>query len=255
MMLGAASGGVAFLFSQSANLAQSFFKGEVGPKRFSKRIGNLPAISKPMFGGLFCGLVGLAFPQVLFGGYSVLNELLANNVLPTSLLLGLLALKTATTAVAAGSGLVGGTFAPTLFLGGMTGAAFHNIAGALFKQPVHSSVTLAIPALMMADVPAYTMMGAASVLAAVFRAPLTACLLLFELTRDYNVILPVMASCGVASVVGDILDYKYRQKERKKRRDQDPVSWGDLSDKRIRKVPFFFPKEGKSEAPAPVNQN
>jgi H+/Cl- antiporter ClcA len=249
MMLGATSGGVAFLFSQAANLAQSFFKGEVGPKRFSKRIGNLPAISKPMLGGLFCGLVGLAFPQVLFGGYGLLNELLANNVLPTSLLLGLLALKTATTAVAAGSGLVGGTFAPSLFLGAMTGGAFHNIAGVLFKQPVHSSVTLAIPALMMADIPAYTMMGAASVLAAVFRAPLTACLLLFELTRDYNIILPVMTSCGVASVVGDILDY--RQKARKRRRDQDPVSWGDLSDKRIRKVPFF-PMEDKREAPAPI---
>jgi H+/Cl- antiporter ClcA len=257
MMLGATSGGVAFLFSQAANLAQSFFKGEVGPKRFRKRIGNLPAISKPMLGGLFCGLVGLAFPQVLFGGYSLLNELLANNVLPTSFLLGLLSLKMATTAVAAGAGLVGGTFAPSLFLGAMTGGVFHNIAAALFKQPVvqhsRSSVTLAIlPALMMADVPAYAMMGAASVLAAVFRAPLTACLLLFELTRDYNVILPVMTSCGVASVVGDILDY--RQKERKRRRDQDAVSWGDLSDKRIQKVPFFPKEQDKGEeAPVPVN--
>ena len=50
------------------------------------------------------------------------------------------------------------------------------------------------PILQLADVPAYAMVGAASVLAALFRAPLTASLLLFELTRDYDVILPLMAS-------------------------------------------------------------
>ena len=60
----------------------------------------------------------------------------------------------------------------------------------------------------LADVQAYALVGAAGVLAALFRAPLTASLLLFELTRDYGAILPLMASSGVASVVGDILDVK-----------------------------------------------
>ena len=76
------------------------------------------------------------------------------------------------------------------------------------------------------------MVGAASVLAALFRAPLTASLLLFELTRDYDVILPLMASAGVASLVGDILDDKLEQSRlHLVPRDQDHVSWGDLSDK------------------------
>ena len=66
--------------------------------------------------------------------------------------------------------------------------------------------------MQMADLPAYTMVGSASVLAAVFRAPLTASLLLFELTRDYGVILPLLASSGVASVVGDILETKQQSK-------------------------------------------
>lgn len=75
------------------------------------------------------------------------------------------------------------------------------------------------------------MVGAASVLAALFRAPLTASLLLFEITRDYDVILPLMASAGVGSLVGDILETKVEQRQDRRRRDQDSVSWGDLADR------------------------
>mmetsp|Transcript_544 Transcript_544/g.1009 ORF Transcript_544/g.1009 Transcript_544/m.1009 type:complete len:91 (+) Transcript_544:655-927(+) len=69
------------------------------------------------------------------------------------------------------------------------------------------------------------MVGAASVLAALFRAPLTASLLLFECTRNYDVILPLMASAGVASLTGDIVE-KWLDEEQ---RENDPVSWGDLA--------------------------
>jgi H+/Cl- antiporter ClcA len=72
------------------------------------------------------------------------------------------------------------------------------------------------------------MVGSASVLAALFRAPLTASLLLFELTRDYDVILPLMASAGVGSLVNDMVEQKF---ERLRRREEDAVSWGDLADK------------------------
>jgi H+/Cl- antiporter ClcA len=71
------------------------------------------------------------------------------------------------------------------------------------------------------------MIGAASVLAALFRAPLTASMVLFELTRDYDVILPLMVTAGLGSLVGDILDDKFELAKR--RRDQDTVSWGDLA--------------------------
>jgi H+/Cl- antiporter ClcA len=195
---------------------------------------SLPPFAKPLLGGLACGIVGLFYPQILFFGYDTLNALLANNSLPTSLVLSLLVVKIIMTAVSAGSGLVGGTFAPSLFMGAMVGASFHNIMSSLFQavMGLGSVGMFQIPLLQLADVPAYAMVGAASVLAALFRAPLTASLLLFELTRDYDVILPLMASAGVGSVVGDILEDKFERAklQRQRRRDQDPVSWGDLSD-------------------------
>ena len=73
------------------------------------------------------------------------------------------------------------------------------------------------PTPQLADVPAYAMVGAACVLAALFRAPLTASLLLFELTHDYDVILPLMANAGIGSCVADILDHKVSTR----RRDSD----------------------------------
>jgi H+/Cl- antiporter ClcA len=57
----------------------------------------------------------------------------------------------------------------------------------------------------------------------------TATLLLFELTRDYNVILPLLASVGLAALLADILDYKFERD--KERRAKDAASWGDLADR------------------------
>lgn len=235
LLLGAVSGFVAFFFSRVANLSKSFFDGDLGADSVRSVMHSLPPTVKPLMGGLLCGIVGLFFPQILFFGYETLNSLLANTTLPTTLLLSLLFVKTVMTAVSAGSGLVGGTFAPALFLGAMVGASFHNIVALLFQLVMQLGGTgvFQTPLLELADVPAYAMVGAASVLAALFRAPLTASLLLFELTRDYDVILPLMASAGVGSVVGDILEEKFelaQERRQRRRRDQDSVSWGDLSD-------------------------
>jgi H+/Cl- antiporter ClcA len=229
LLLGATSGVVAFAFSQTAKAARDLFDGEVGPEGLRNVAKNLPNGAKPVIGGLLCGLIGLVFPQILFFGYETLNSLLAKSSLPTMTLLSLLVVKTIATALAAGSGLVGGTFAPSLFLGAMTGAAFHNIVDSVLVVP--GSITGY--SMQLADVPAYAMVGAASVLAALFRAPLTASLLLFELTRDYDVILPLMASAGVGSLIGDIIEAKVgREQVVDLRRDKDPVSWGDLASRK-----------------------
>jgi H+/Cl- antiporter ClcA len=128
LLLGCISGCVAFVFGFLANKAQALFSGDIGFPFLRRAMQSVPKPIKPVIGGLLCGFVGLSFPQILFFGYETLNSLLANNSLPTTLLLALLAIKTIMTAVSAGSGLVGGTFAPSLFLGAMTGASFHNVS-------------------------------------------------------------------------------------------------------------------------------
>jgi H+/Cl- antiporter ClcA len=193
----------------------------------------MPKYTKPVVGGLLCGLIGLVFPQTLFFGYETLNPLLGNTSLSTTVLVSLLGAKIVSTAIAAGSGLVGGTFAPSLFLGAMVGASFHNFLDFLLQFSASHGGSVGASMMQLADVPAYAMVGAACLLASLFRAPLTATLLLFELTRDYNVILPLMASAGIGSLVADIIEAKVEQERvLQLRRDRDTVSFGNLSDKR-----------------------
>lgn len=196
LLLGSLCGVFAFAFSQLSNGSKQLFDGELGPEPLRDSMTAIPSVAKPVLGGLFCGLVGIAYPQILFFGYETLNNLLTKTSLSTELLLTLLAVKMVTTSVASGSGLVGGTFAPSLFFGGMLGASFHNVFEYLFQSYGDG----------LAELPAYAMIGSASVLAALFRAPLTASLLLFECTREYEIILPLMASAGLASVVADVLE-------------------------------------------------
>jgi len=214
LLEGAFSGLVAVAFSQSAKLAKRMFDGEAGPSPVKKAFGSLPQYARPMIGALICGIVGTFYPQVLFFGYETLNGLLSNNAIPTVTLLTLLGAKIFTTAISAGSGLVGGVFAPSLFMGGMCGASFHNIVQWLFRTFDATSLSgyqIFFPmgiVFQLADVPAYAMVGAASTLAALFRAPLTASLLLFELTRSYDILIPLLASAGVGSLVSDIIENK-----------------------------------------------
>lgn len=118
LLLGASCGLVSVIFSQTAKWSKDVLDGNVGPAFIRNSFGALPAAAQPIIGGLTCGGVGYFYPQVLFFGYETLNGLLENDNLSTELLLTLLVAKTFTTAVSAGSGLVGGTLAPSLFLGG-----------------------------------------------------------------------------------------------------------------------------------------
>ena len=241
LILGACSGLVAVVFSQTAKLAKSVSDGDAGPEWMRSSVGILPGPLQPILGGLTCSAVGYVFPQILFFGYETLNSLLRNNDLSTELLLSLLAAKIFTTAVSAGSGLVGGILAPSLFLGGMVGGAFHNIVADLFqhlhlatnivKEGIAAGPTFMVeriqipsgPTFELADVSAYAMVGAASVLASLFRAPLTASLLLFELTRNYDVLLPLLASAGLGSLIFDLMERKVEEMKLDAKISQDRV--------------------------------
>ena len=131
--------------------------------------------------------MALKLPQVLGVGYETVQAMLQDVKFSLPLLLLLLFVKLAMTAISLGSGLVGGIFAPAMFLGASLGSAY-----ALFLAMV--------PGLgeHVAGPPAYAMVGMAAVLAGSARAPLTAILLMFELTRDYRIVLPLMAAVGLS---------------------------------------------------------
>lgn len=212
LLLGATSGLMAVVFSQTAKVAKAGFDGEIGPQPLRDAIEGLPEFAKPVVGGLTCGIVGLFYPNILFFGYETLNGLLLNNQIDTGFACALLAAKIFATAISAASGLVGGTFAPALFMGGMVGVSFHNIMVESLDVSTLDFLTSTFgSAFQIADVPAYTMVGAASFLAALFRAPLTASLLAFELTKNYDVLVPLLASAGVGTLFCDLIENRLEE--------------------------------------------
>ncbi len=108
ILLGMSCGLVSVMFSQSAKFFKDLFSGNIGPESVRDVFSTVPTPTLPIVGGLTCGVVGHFYPQVLFFGYETLNRLLEDNSIPIELLLTLLAAKMFTTAISAGSGLVGG---------------------------------------------------------------------------------------------------------------------------------------------------
>ena len=144
----------------------------------------VPDITKPAIGGLVVGALATVFPHVLGIGYETIDMALAGKGV-WYLLLGLILLKLFATSVTLGSGGSGGIFAPSLFLGAMTGGFLGTIVHHLFP-----SVT--------AGPGAYALVGMGAVVAATTHAPLTAMIIIFEMTGDYKIIPSVMAACVIS---------------------------------------------------------
>ncbi|WP_410507439.1 chloride channel protein [Methanosarcina hadiensis] len=151
----------------------------------------LHPVFKPALGGLALGAIGLFYPRVLGMGYNVIMDALNSN-LAFSLLLILLVLKILAFSLTLGSGGSGGVIAPALFTGAMLGGAFGTAANIIFPGTI-------------AESGAYAMIGMGAVFAGTARAPLTAILILFEMTRDYSLILPLMFSCVLSNVMSNAL--------------------------------------------------
>ncbi|MFC1558803.1 chloride channel protein, partial [candidate division KSB1 bacterium] len=146
----------------------------------------IPDYIKPMLGGLIIGAISLRFPEVLGTGYEAIDLALAGKL--TSLVLfSLIFLKLSAVSITLGSGGSGGIFAPSLFLGAMTGGFVGVVFNALFPG-------------IAAPYGAYALVGMGAVVAATTHAPLTAIIILFEMTSDYSIILPLMIACIVATV-------------------------------------------------------
>lgn len=145
-----------------------------------------PKLLQGLLVGIGVGLVGLALPEVLGVGYETVGNVLAGQAYDVSHVLLLLVAKLSLTALCIAAIGIGGTFAPSLYLGAMTGALVGMAAHTLFPE---------VPA------PAYALVGMGGVLTAVVRAPITAILLLFEVTNDYRIILPIMLCVAASNLV------------------------------------------------------
>jgi CIC family chloride channel protein len=132
----------------------------------------------PVVGGVTVGLMGWCVPQVLGVGYSYVGSAL-DGTMALKLMLLLVVLKLIGVTVSYASGNAGGIFGPSLFLGAMLGGAIGTVAHHLL--PAYT----ATPG-------AYALVGMGALFAGIIRAPMTSVLMIFEMTRDYAVIVPLM---------------------------------------------------------------
>ncbi|MFA5054675.1 MAG: chloride channel protein [Dehalococcoidia bacterium] len=189
MLLGVIAGSAAFAF------LKFFYKcdGFISNIRF-------PSYLKPAAGGLIIGVIGYFYPEIFGVGYGTHygpgGELLTMGGVDSALmgqmtiglLLTLFVLKVIATSITLGSGGSGGIFAPSLFMGAMLGGAF-----GLISQELVPGIT--------APVGAYSLVGMGAFFGAAIGGPLTAIFIVFEITRDYAVILPIIAAVAFSTIV------------------------------------------------------
>ncbi len=180
--LGVLAGPISALYIRLLYLTQDIFHERVKAPRWTK----------PILAGLIVGVVGIFLPQVFGVGYDTIGSILNGHTTSFWLLLALMAVKLVLTPVSIGGGFPGGVFAPSLFIGASLGAAY--AAGLDWLSPGLN----VIPG-------AYAMVGMAAVLAGAVHAPLTAVLLLFEMTNDYRIVLPLMFAVVVSMVISQRL--------------------------------------------------
>ena len=163
-----------------------FIKTLYGTEDFFERI-KMPPYLKAALGGAIIGCAALFAPHILGVGYGSIDLALAAK-LAWYLMLALIFLKIFATAITIGSGGSGGIFAPSLFIGAMAGGLFGLMVHALWPEATASPG-------------AYSIVGMGAVVSATTHGPLTAILMLFEMTGDYKIILPLMITCIVSTLV------------------------------------------------------
>jgi CIC family chloride channel protein len=181
LVLGALVGVVSALFVRTVETTARW--SQAVPARIRRY---LPIGALAIVGG-----AGIFYPQLFGNGYDTVNMALVG-ALPIGLILILPLAKLAVSALCASSGVPGGLFTPSLFVGALTGAAFGAGAHWLFPNVVPSTG-------------GYVLVGMAAILAGSTHATMAAALMLFEMTGSYGVILPLLAACVVSAVVSRAL--------------------------------------------------
>lgn len=175
-LLGVACGLVAVVIAKGLFTSEQFFA------RLS-----VPIFWQPVIGALVFSTIGLFVPRALGVGYEVIDDVLAGNLALTTLAVVLVA-KLVAWWVALGSGTSGGTLAPILLMGATFGGFF-------------AALSLEISPGLNISQGAFAVVAMAAVFGAATRAPFTAIVFVFEITRDFNVIMPLMLATVLAALV------------------------------------------------------
>lgn len=155
---------------------------------------HLPRPYKTALAGMIVGVVAIFYPEVMGTGRETMNAVLNSGGAEDfglSLLLGLVIAKMVMTSISLGSGFVGGIFAPSLFVGAALGGAYGYVVEQL------------LPNANTGNPAAFAIAGMAAVMAGVVRAPITAILLIFEVTDDYQLILPIMLTTVICLIIAE----------------------------------------------------
>ncbi len=172
---------VGFVFIKVLYFSEEFFD-----EKF-----RFPEYLKPVIGGLIVGVTAIAFPQVMGIGYESITNALNNKPVWDSSFIWympfvLVLIKIFATSVTLGSGGSGGIFAPSLFLGAMTGVFFGGVVHIFFPE---------------ASPGAYALVAMGGLVSSTTYAPITAIIMVFELTNDYRIILPLMITCIISTII------------------------------------------------------
>lgn len=148
---------------------------------------------KTALAGLLVGIVGVYFPEMMGAGRETMNAVLntGSSDFTIQLLVALVVVKILMTSVSLAGGFVGGIFAPSLFVGALLGGAYGRIVNEFADIQA------------VGDPAGYAIAGMAAVMAGVVRAPITAILLIFELTNDYRLILPILLTTIVCIALAE----------------------------------------------------
>jgi CIC family chloride channel protein len=177
-----------------------------------------PEWLRPAVGGILLGGVLLLLPEMYGVGYPVLgNSIAGRYAIP--FLLVLLVGKMVATSLTIGIGGSGGVFAPSLFIGAMLGSAYGQLAHHVMPG-------------VAGQVGTYGLIGMGAVFAGAARAPITAVIIMFELTGEYSIILPLMAAIVLATGISHLMtgDTIYTLKLRRRGVDLDAPEHAGLLD-------------------------
>jgi len=146
---------------------------------------------QPAMGGLALGLIGWFMPQVLGVGYDYVDRVLGGDF-PVKTVALLALLKIAATPICYSSGNAGGIFGPSLFIGAMIGGTVGGVAHTLFPA-------------VTASPGAYALVGMGAAFAGIVRTPMTSVIMIFEMTRDYAIIVPLMIANMISFAISRVL--------------------------------------------------